>query len=213
MLIVGAESISKSSSKGNVSKRGREFMHFFIGTRNKAKLQAVQLATQDQWPDAVIVGYDVESGVASQPMSDEETLQGTQNRAQQAMERGRAELSDLDPTAYLAIGLEGGVTVFNDELWSTVWVAVLDASDKFFTANGARMKLAPQIAQPIQNGEEMGPVMERLMGVDNIRQKQGMLGVVTKSYVTRAEEYGGIAKLAIGIWYGKDWVDDILEGK
>jgi non-canonical (house-cleaning) NTP pyrophosphatase len=143
-------------------------------------------------------------------MSDEETLQGAQNRAAQAMKQGRAEFSDLDPSTYLAIGLEGGVTMFAEDLWSTVWVAVLDIEGRCFTANGARMKLAPQIAQPILNGEEMGPVMERLMGVDNIRQKQGMLGVVTKNYVTRAEEYGGIAKLAIGLWYGRDWVKDII---
>lgn len=186
-------------------------MHFFVGTTNKTKLLAVQLAIQDEWPDAVIVGYDVESGVASQPMSDEETLQGAQNRARQAIQQGRAEFTELDPAEYLAIGLEGGVVMFAEELWSTVWVAVLDANGQFFTANGARMKLAPHIAQPILNGEEMGPVMEHLMGVDNIRQKQGMLGVVTKNYVTRAEEYGGIAKLAIGLWFGRDWVKDIIE--
>lgn len=185
-------------------------MHFFIGTTNKAKLEAVKLATQEQWPDAVIIGYDVGSGVASQPMSDEETLQGAQNRAAQAMAQGRAEYPELDSAEYLAVGLEGGVTTFRGELWSTVWVAVLDAQGKSFAANGARMKLAPQIAQPILNGEEMGPVMERLIAVENIRQKQGMIGVVTKGFVTRAQEYGNIAKLALGLWYGQEWVRDIV---
>jgi inosine/xanthosine triphosphatase len=185
-------------------------MHFFVGTTNKAKLEAVKQATQDQWPDATIVGYEVESGVPSQPMTDDETVTGAQNRAKAALEKGQEEYPTLSSSECLGIGLEGGVTLIHNELWSTVWAAVTDISGEVFTANGARMKLALQIAQPILNGAEMGPLMEKLMGIENVRQKQGMLGIVTKNYVTRTEEYGGIAKLAIGLWFGKEWTKEIV---
>lgn len=184
-------------------------MYFFVGTTNKAKLDAVRLATKDMWPDGVITGYEVESGVDKQPMTDDETQRGSENRALRALEKGTAAAKDLANTKCLGIGLEGGVTLIGDELWSTVWVTVVDQEGQLFSANGARMKLAPQIAQPILNGEEMGPLMARLMGIDDIKQKQGMLGVVTQNYISRTEEYGAIAKLAVGLWFGRDWTKGI----
>jgi inosine/xanthosine triphosphatase len=184
-------------------------MYFFVGTTNKAKLEAVRLAVKDMWPDAVITGCEVESGVAAQPMTDDETQKGSENRARRALKQGLEEHKNLAHTECLGVGLEGGVTLIGDELWSTVWVTVVDQEARLFSANGARMKLAPQIAQPLLNGEEMGPLMERLMGVEDVKQKQGMLGVVTRNYISRTEEYGAITKLAVGLWFGREWTKDI----
>jgi inosine/xanthosine triphosphatase len=184
-------------------------MYFFVGTTNKAKLEAVRLATKEMWPDAVINGYEVESGVDKQPMTDDETKRGSENRAQRAFEAGVKEKGEFKQQECLGIGLEGGVTLIGNELWSTVWVTVVDQAGQLFSANGARMKLAPQIAQPILDGEEMGPLMARIMRIDDIKQKQGMLGVVTQNYISRTEEYGAIAKLAIGLWFGRDWTKNI----
>ena len=184
-------------------------MYFFVGTTNKAKLDAVRLATKVMWPDAVIIGYEVESGVAVQPMTDDETKLGSENRARRSLQLGREKHQNLAHLDSLGVGLEGGVTIIGDELWSTVWVTVVDQEGQLFSANGARIKLAPQIAQPILNGEEMGPVVEQLTGTVDIKQKQGMLGIVTKNYATRSEEYGAIAKLAVGLWFGREWEKDI----
>jgi non-canonical (house-cleaning) NTP pyrophosphatase len=42
-------------------------------------------------------------------------------------------------------------------------------------------------------------------GVNDVRSKQGMIGVVTGGFVDRTEEYSSIAKLALGLWYGREW--------
>ena len=43
------------------------------------------------------------------------------------------------------------------------------------------------------------------LGEADVRSKQGMVGVVTKNFVDRTEEYTGIIKMALGLWYGRDW--------
>lgn len=180
-------------------------MYFFVGSANPVKLNAVRFAVEEHWPNAKIIGYEVESGVSAQPMDDIETQTGSINRAKAALQEGLKQYPDLSDKEALGVGLEGGVTPWNGDLWSTVWVAVTDSDGALFTANGARMKLPASIAEPIENGGEMGPVVSKLVGVADVRKKQGMIGIVTKNFVNRTVEYGSIAKLAIGLWFGRDW--------
>lgn len=180
-------------------------MHFFVGSSNPVKLNAVRSAIAEEWPDAQVHGFEVESGVRSQPMTDEETQQGAINRAKAARLAGFKKFPDLALESGVGIGLEGGVTPWNGELWSTVWAAVVDGSEEIFTSNGARMKVPASIAKPILEGGEMGPVVSKLVGVADVRKKQGMIGIVTQNFVNRTTEYGAIAKLAIGLWFGRDW--------
>ena len=45
------------------------------------------------WKDAEITSLSVPSGVAAQPFSDEETMQGAINRAKRALEEGKLKLA------------------------------------------------------------------------------------------------------------------------
>ena len=71
-------------------------MKVVVGSKNKTKVGAVEKV----WKDAEITSLSVPSGVAAQPFSDEETMQGAINRAKRALEEGEAQIG---------IGLEGGV--------------------------------------------------------------------------------------------------------
>jgi inosine/xanthosine triphosphatase len=204
----GFEGISKSNyatiSRTDFSKR-ETMKHLFVGSTNPAKLEAVRLAVVQHWPEVKIEGFNVKSNVSEQPMSDTETQTGAINRAKAALAAGLASGQKIPSNECLGIGLEGGVTKIGDELWATVWVAVTDQDGNVFSANGARIKISEFIAGPILAGGEMGPVVSKLVGIEDVRTKQGMIGVVTSNFVTRAEEYGNIAKLAIGLWYGREW--------
>jgi inosine/xanthosine triphosphatase len=180
-------------------------MHFFVGSANPVKLNAVKYSSQDHWPDAQIVGFEVKSQVADQPLTDEETQAGAINRAKAALAAGLEKHPEAKQEEHLGVGLEGGVTEWNGELWSTVWVAVVDSQGKIYTSNGARVKLPERIAELLRQGQEMGPAVSQLVGASDIGKKEGMFGVISGNYVTRAEEYGAIAKFAIGLWYGRDW--------
>ncbi len=182
---------------------------FFVGSTNPIKIAAVQQALHEKFSDAVVKGFDVESGVSAQPMSDDETKRGAENRALRALEKGLQEKKGV--SAMLGVGLEGGVFEAPDGMWSTVWVAVVDQDKNFYYANGARIKIDEVIANKIRLGEELGPLIQELTGITDVRQKEGMFGVVTQRFVNRTEEYAAIAKMAIGTWYGREWKQDLLK--
>ena len=173
-------------------------MKIIVGSTNPVKINAVIQAASETWPEVVVTGVDVPSGVDAQPRSDRETMTGAINRAKAALE------SNMDHD--LAVGLEGGVFT-NDlgELWSTVWAAVIDQKGQIFTANGARCRIPEPLSSMIKNGQEMGPAVAEVSGIGNVRQKEGMIGVITNGFVDRTEEYGAIAKFALGLWFGQDW--------
>lgn len=187
-------------------------MHIFVGSQNPVKIHAVTIAASETWPDATIVGYDVPSGVDEQPIGDDMTRQGAVNRAKAALHDGlvaHTELSESDEV--LGVGLEGGVMEFGDEMWSTVWIAVVDTAGNVCESNGARFKVPEIVAQKIRVGEEMGPIVAKISGVSDVRKKQGFIGVLTNGFVDRTEEYSAIAKMALGVWYGRNWLDGLQD--
>jgi len=169
-----------------------------IGSQNPVKVAAVEEAVDIVHERLGLYGpvkfhkLDVSSDVGSQPMSDDETRQGACNRASNVLQ------SDLKPD--IGIGLEGGVEQRADGLYSTVWVCVQDQQGRVAQVNGARFRLPDDIAQPIQQGEEMGVVMDRLTGKTNIKHQEGMIGTLTGGAVTRQEEYQNLVQLAYGLY-------------
>lgn len=193
-------------------------MHIFVGSTNPVKVNSVVGAASETWPDVVVEGFDVPSGIAEQPTSDNETKTGAINRAQAALYDGLAkhesDTFELDQDQVLGVGLEGGV--FEDDegqMWSTVWAVVLDKTGFMEFANGARFKVPDVVAEAIRRGEEMGPIISKVVGESDVRKKQGMIGITTKGFVDRTEEYQGIAKLALGLWHGRDWLKEYNQGE
>lgn len=184
--------------------------YIFVGSTNPVKINAVTQATAEKFPSIQVTSVDVPTGIAEQPMTDEETRNGARNRAMAAYEDGCAQV-DFHPSAdfsdcqVIAVGLEGGVFEREDgELWSTVWAAVYDG-EEFYESNGARFKVPDIIAEAIKKGGEMGPIMDDLMGGQDVRRKQGAIGVITNNFIDRTEEYSIIAKMALGVWFGREW--------
>jgi len=185
-------------------------MTIFVGSTNPVKINAVTTAASETYPEVKIVGLEAASGISAQPMSDEETRTGAINRAKKCLAVGRELHPEIIDPDMLGIGLEGGVMKVDDQLWSTVWVAVVDLNNQVYLSNGARFPVPAIIAQPILAGREMGPVVAKLVGEADVRKKQGMIGVITGGFVDRTEEYTGIAKMALGLWYGRNWQQGLV---
>lgn len=190
----------------NYPKLLKKIMKLYVGSANPVKLNAVRVAAKNQWPDVEIISCEVESGISEQPLSDEETRNGAKNRALASL----ATHNKTNTEEALGVGLEGGVFAQeNNELWSTVWVAVADKDGKIYESNGARFRVPESIAAPIREGKEMGPIVSRMFGGRDVRSTNGAIGIITKDFVDRTEEYAAIAKMALGIWYGRSWQDDL----
>ncbi|MBP7768558.1 DUF84 family protein, partial [Candidatus Woesebacteria bacterium] len=120
-------------------------MHIFVGSTNPVKIHAVTAAARAQWPAVVVEGIAVPSGINEQPMTDAETRTGAHNRAQAVLAAGLQKLSanpaEKAAPVVLGVGLEGGVEHLDGELWSTVWVVVVDQTRQCYESNGARFKI------------------------------------------------------------------------
>jgi inosine/xanthosine triphosphatase len=129
-------------------------------------------------------------------MSDEETKNGAGERAIKALEIAKADIG---------VGLEGGVFVEDSRLWNTVWCCVVDKKEGEEYVNGLRFMLPERIAKEILKGGEMGPVMDSIIGSENIKQKQGAIGVITDGWISREEAYINLVKIALGRLLSKEW--------
>jgi non-canonical (house-cleaning) NTP pyrophosphatase len=49
--------------------------------------------------------------------------------------------------------------------------------------------LPPVIYQALKNGEELGHVMDRMFSTDNVKQRQGAIGLLTNDLATRESVY------------------------
>ena len=76
-----------------------------VGSGNPSKFEAVMLGFRAVFPEHefVFLSTEVSSNVSSQPMDDQETLTGAQNRASYARR--------LYPQANYWVGLKGGLSV------------------------------------------------------------------------------------------------------
>ncbi|HID54440.1 MAG TPA: inosine/xanthosine triphosphatase [Anaerolineae bacterium] len=155
-------------------------MKIAVGTLNPVKIAAVTSMFQRVWPEAEIIPVAVPSGVSAMPMTDAETIAGARNRAIAA----RAAL-DAD----FGVGLEGGVHPEPFGLALQGWVAVVNGDGREGIGGAARIPLPEHIAQRVRRGEELGRVMDDVLGDHNTKQKGGAVGALTNGLVMRQETF------------------------
>jgi len=181
-------------------------MNILVGSTNPVKINSVINAGSETWPELEVIGISVPSGVGEQPFSDEETRLGATNRARAVLKAGLKKTSSKAKKTTLGIGVEGGVfEKTRGELWSTVWAVIIDEKGNIYESNGARFKVPEPINSRLLAGEEMGLIVGSLFADPNLKQKQGAIGAITKGFIDRTEEYTYIVKLALGLYYGRDW--------
>lgn len=160
-----------------------------IGTRNKAKVGAVEKIAQQQLHNAQFEALDVPSGVSEQPFTNEETRQGAINRAQATI---------AQTTADIGFGLEGGVYELDGTMYCCNWGALATRDGKVFACAGATFALPNEIATRLKVGEELGPVMDDFTKTANIRHHAGAIGIFTNGLIDRKEMFEHIVLMLIG---------------
>lgn len=148
-------------------------MQVGVGSRNPVKLAATELAFDAFEEPATVEAVDVDSGVSDQPLGDTETIRGAKYRAERA-------LRAFD----FGVGIEGGVTDGSNDSLLVMWAAVTDG-DEICLGGGPRLPLPRGVAERVSAGDELGPVMDEVVGLSNVAQKQGAVGVLTGGIVDR----------------------------
>ncbi len=153
-----------------------------VGSTNPAKVEAVRAAFVALWPEHIweVRAVSVASGIAAQPMSDEESITGARNRARAALESGEAAFG---------VGLEGGLQQVGEWWFDSGWIVVRDREGREGIGSTAKIIVPPAMLELIQQGMELGDAVDRLFQQHNSKQAQGHFGLMTGGAITRAAAY------------------------
>jgi inosine/xanthosine triphosphatase len=148
-----------------------------VGSNNPAKINAVKQAFSQCFTQSIeYIGVAAQSGVADQPLSDNETKLGALNRLQSA--------AQLHPNADFYVTMEAGI----DSGLTYAWIAIRQGEQQSATRS-AGLPLPPKVLHRIAQGEELGDVMDALFATENIKQKGGAIGLLTDHLLTRSSVY------------------------
>ncbi len=156
-------------------------MKVVVASHNPVKLRAaaegfrMAFGRQPQ-----VRGIAVPSGVADQPMTDEETLQGALNRVAAAKKR----VADAD----YWVGIEGGVQPSGRLMEAFAWVVIASAK-RMARARSAAFPLPLPVVEALRAGQELGQIMDALFGESHSKHKGGAIGLLSKGAITRTTLY------------------------
>ncbi|KAK1252562.1 hypothetical protein MKX08_003749 [Trichoderma sp. CBMAI-0020] len=161
-----------------------------VASRNPIKISAAREGFSGMFPSRAFsfTGLNVPSGVAEQPMTDAETLQGARNRARNARE--------AKPEADYWVGIEGGVDDSGDAMETFAWVVVLGKhsgsaaeQERMGRARTAAFFQPEEVASLVRSGMELGPAGDQVFGSENSRQHSGSIGLLTGDLINRSAYY------------------------
>jgi inosine/xanthosine triphosphatase len=153
-----------------------------VGSLNPVKIEAARLAFARVWPDQewTVTGIAVPSGVSDQPMSFAESIRGARTRASNALAAS---------TADYAVGLEGGLQQVEGQWYDFGWIVVRDSAGNEGIGSTIGMAVPPLMITMIQQGMELGDVIDAVFGRENSKQSNGHFGLMTHDALTRASAY------------------------
>jgi len=159
-------------------------MEVLVGSENLVKIKAAKEAFSKYFDPLKVTGIKVCSKVPAQPV-DDQIFEGAKSRA--------LELKKLNEKKNLGaiffVGIEGGII----KLWSK-WFAsgvgcVIDNQGKIGYGVSPYFELPESIVDQLLSGMELGEVMEKVSGKDNIRQREGAIGFLSKGVMDRKNLY------------------------
>lgn len=157
-------------------------MKVAIGSKNRVKIACVEEAFKKVWPerDFIFEGVEVSSSVPDQPMSDEESITGATNRAKRALEKTHADFG---------VGLEGGLQQTSGEWYDCGWIVVVDTKGMKGIGSTIKMAVPAKMIELIQQGKELGDVVDIVFGQHNSKQSGGHFGLMSNNIITRKDGY------------------------
>ena len=154
-------------------------MKIAVGSKNPVKVKAVKNVLEKIYKEAKVFKVDVESGVSHQPFGKDETIQGAINRAKNAY------TNDFD----LSMGIESGLMETPNSITGYIdlqWCAIFDG-EKITLGVSSGFEYPPTVIKEVLNGKEVGDVMDKVTGVNNLGQKQGAVSYLSKGMLDRTE--------------------------
>jgi len=161
-----------------------------IASKNPVKINAVKIGFEKMFPSEKFEfkGVSVPSGVKDQPATNQETMAGAINRA------NNAKLQHQQADFW--VGIEGGIEKDKEEMGVFAWIVVKsnEISGKTRTST---FFLPKKIVELIDAGKELGEADDIVFGGTNSKQKNGAVGILTGNIIVRTSYYTEAVILAL----------------
>ncbi len=154
-----------------------------VASENPVKINTAREGFSKLFPDDAFefIGVSVPSGVADQPLSDEETILGARNRI--------ARIREKEPEADYFVGIEGGMEEKEGEFHVFAWIVVENKDQIQGRGRASTFFLPPAITKHIREGKELGEAADIVFNEHNLKQGQGTIGMMTEGYLNRTDYY------------------------
>jgi inosine/xanthosine triphosphatase len=167
-----------------------------VGSKNRVKIASVEAVLARAGWTATVSGIEVPSGVAAQPMGEDETIRGATARAIAAQ---RALDADL------GVGIEGGCIDNEHGMSTCAYVVVVDRAHRTSIGGSLQMPLPPRVAALVRQGVELGHAIDRISGELDTKQGAGAVGFLTAGLVDRQRAYEPLVAYALSPMLAPDW--------
>ena len=158
-----------------------------IASKNPVKINATKKAFEEVFTDRFeFEGVSADSLVSDQPMSNDETLKGANNRLQ--------NIQHLEADYFVSI--EGGVDLLESNYVAFAWIVISDKK-KIGKAKTATFTLPMKISNLIKEGYELGDADDMVFKRSNSKQKNGAVGILTDNLINRTDYYNHAIILAL----------------
>jgi len=179
-----------------------------VATERTPKLDALSAAMehiskQFNSSDWSIVSRKTASGVSETPITMEEIVIGALNRINSL----KALFDRQNKEADFYVGMEGGFHQMNlnGRIMTFIqgWVAVSDGKTTEF-GSSPNLSIPDKLAQSVySNNESLAVAIDRFSGLSNVRNKQGVFGVLTNDLLTRELSFKSALLAAFAPFYNR----------
>ena len=155
-------------------------MKVAVGSKNPVKVKATKNILEKIYEDLEVVSVDADSQVPSQPFGLDQTIDGAINRAKNAYSAG-----DFD----LSVGIESGLMETPNSITGYIdlqWCAVFDG-DKITLGVSSGFEYPPMVIEEVLKGVEVGDVMDKVTGVEDLGEKAGAVSYLSRGMLDRTE--------------------------
>ena len=154
-------------------------MKVIVGSMNPVKLNATINILKKIYNNLDVSAVNVDSGIPDQPFGLNETIKGAINRAKNAFS------DEYD----LSVGIESGLMETPNSLTGYIdlqWCAIFDG-DIVTLGVSSGFEYHPEVVKEVLNGVEVGDVMDKITGIEELGQKKGAVSYLSRDMLNRTE--------------------------
>ncbi len=150
-----------------------------VGSQNPVKVQATRNVLGKIYKNLEVYPVEVDSGVPDQPIGLNLTIEGAINRAKNAYSRD----------SELSVGIESGLLKTPHTITGYIdlqWCAIFDG-EKITLGVSSGFEYPPLVMDEVLKGQEVGDIMDKLTGIDDLGEKMGAVSYLSQGMLNRKE--------------------------